>query len=72
MATRNYVSPEDVGSRVSFQYELPNGYVGEVVGEFRQWDPAAEAYVVVDKHGRIARVPFAGVRHGKIVSPPAS
>lgn len=71
MSTQNFVSPEDVGARVSFQYELPNGYVGEVVGVFRQWDAAADAYVIVDRNGRMARVPRAGVRYGRVVGPPS-
>jgi hypothetical protein len=70
MATQNLVGPEDVGARVSFQYELPNGYVGEAVGVFAQWDDAADAYVLLDKHGRLVRIPRAGVRFGKIVSRP--
>ncbi|MCA1726899.1 MAG: hypothetical protein LC722_04410 [Actinobacteria bacterium] len=68
MSTQNFVAPEDVGARVSFQYELPNGYVGEVVGTFQQWDAAADAYVLTDKQGRLVRVPKAGVRYGRIVS----
>jgi hypothetical protein len=71
VSTQNFVGPEDVGARVSFQYELPNGYVGEVVGQFHQWDEAADAYVIVDRNGAIARVPRAGVKFGKIVSQPS-
>ena len=58
-ARQNLVRPQDVGSRVSFQYELPNGYVGEVVGILEQWDGPAETYMV--------RVPARGVRFGKVV-----
>ena len=70
MSSQNFVGPEDVGARVSFQYELPNGYVGEVVGELRQFDTAADAYVVVDREGNLARVPRAGVRFGRVVTAP--
>ena len=66
-ARQNLVRPQDVGSRVSFQYELPNGYVGEVVGVLEQWDDAAETYMVRNRHGDIVRVPARGVRFGKVV-----
>ncbi|HJP66269.1 MAG TPA: hypothetical protein VKA30_08200 [Actinomycetota bacterium] len=61
------VRPEDVGRRVSFQYELPNGYVGEVVGTLEAWDEAANTFLVRDRNGRITRVPALGVRHSKVV-----
>ncbi len=70
MAGQNLVTPDHLGKRVSFQFELPNGYVGEVVGTFEQWDAAADAYVLTDKQGRLVRVPRAGVRFGRIVSQP--
>ena len=35
MAGQNLVTPDDIGKRVSFQFELPNGYVGEAVGHLR-------------------------------------
>jgi hypothetical protein len=54
---------------VTFQYELPNGYVGEVVGVLRWFDDAAQTYVVEDRNGRLVRVPAKGVRHGKRVTP---
>ena len=38
MAGQNLVTPDDLGKRVSFQFELPNGYVGEAVGTFERWD----------------------------------
>jgi hypothetical protein len=66
---RNQVTPEHVGRRVTFQYELPNGYVNEVVGILRWFDDAAQTFVVEDKNGRLVRVPAKGVRHGKPVSP---
>ena len=37
---QNYVSPDDVGKRVTFQFELPNGYVGEAVGTLEAYDRA--------------------------------
>ncbi len=53
---------------MSFQYELPNGYVGEVVGVLEQWDEAAETFMVRNRHGDMVRVPAHGVRFGKVVS----
>ena len=70
MSSQNFVGPEDVGARVTFRYELPNGYVGEAVGMFVQWDDAADAYVLTDRQGRLVRVPRAGVTHGRIVAQP--
>lgn len=61
----------DVGKRVSFQYELPNGYVSEVVGVLEEWDEAANTYLVRNKQGELARVPALGVRFGKVVPGPA-
>jgi hypothetical protein len=68
MKTPNQVSPDDIGTRVSFQFELPNGYVGEVVGILVAYDGAAETYLVRRKDGELARVPRRGVRFGKVVS----
>lgn len=67
MQRRNQVTPEHVGQRVSFQWELPNGYVSEVVGLLKWYDKAAETFVVEDRQGRLVRVPARGVRHGKLV-----
>jgi hypothetical protein len=64
---KNLVTPEHVGRRVTFQYELPNGYLSEVVGLLRWFDEAAQTYVVEDRNGRLVRVPAKGVRHGKPV-----
>jgi hypothetical protein len=64
---RNQVTPEDVGKRVSFQFELPNGFLGEVVGVFEYFDQPAETYMVRRTDGRLARVPARGVRFGKVV-----
>jgi hypothetical protein len=61
------VRPRDVGRRVSFQYELPNGYVGEVVGILEEWDEAANTFLVRDRTGGLVRVPALGVRHSKVV-----
>jgi hypothetical protein len=69
MQPRNQVTPEHVGTRVSFQYELPNGYVNEVVGVLRWFDEAAQTFVVEDRDGRLVRVPAKGVRHGRPVVP---
>jgi hypothetical protein len=64
---QNFVEPQDVGKRVSFQYELPNGYVGEVVGTLEQWDEPANTYLVRNRAGELVRVPRSGVRFGKVV-----
>jgi hypothetical protein len=64
---KNLVTTEHVGRRVTFQYELPNGYLSEVVGMLRWFDEAAQTYVVEDRSGRLVRVPAKGVRHGKPV-----
>ena len=63
----NTVTPEHVGKRVTLQYELPNGYVNEVVGVLRWFDEAAQTFVVEDRNGRLVRVPLKGIRHGKPV-----
>jgi hypothetical protein len=67
MERRNAVSPEDVGRRVSFQFELPNGYLSEVVGILETYDHPAETYVVRTREGGLARVPRRGVLFGKVV-----
>ena len=65
MQARNLVTPDDLGRRVSFQFELPNGFTSEVVGRFERWDEAAETYFVRKKDGTEVRVPARGVRFGK-------
>jgi hypothetical protein len=70
MQPNNLVSPQDIGLRVSFQYELPNGFVGEAVGIFERWDDGAQTYFVRKKDGTEVRVPARGVRYGKIVPTP--
>jgi hypothetical protein len=67
MPGQNLVSKEDLGKRVSFQFELPNGYVGEAVGVLERWDEEAETYFVRKKDGTEVRVPVRGVRFGKVV-----
>lgn len=67
MAGQNLVSREDLGRRVSFQFELPNGYLSEAVGVFERWDEEAETYFVRTKDGDEVRVPARGVRFGKVV-----
>jgi len=64
MERRNLVRPEDVGRRVSFQFELPNGYVGEAVGVLEAYDEAAETFLVRTRDGTLARIPARGVRFG--------
>lgn len=63
----NLVTPEDVGKRVSLQFELPNGFVGEIVGVLEFYDEAAQTIMVRRKDGELARVPVRGIRFGKVV-----
>ena len=65
----NLVDPDDVGARVTFQFELPNGYTTEAVGVFERWDEDAQTYFVRKKDGTEVRVPARGVRHGKVIPP---
>jgi hypothetical protein len=67
MKGQNLVTPDDLGKRVTFQFELPNGFVGEAVGVFERWDEDAQTYFVRKKDGTEARVPARGVNHGKVV-----
>ena len=67
MERRNLVTPDDVGKRVSFQFALPHGYVGEAVGVLEAYDEAAETFLVRTRDGTLARVPARGVRFGKVV-----
>ncbi len=70
MKGTNLVTPDDVGRRVTFQFELPNGFVSEVAGVFERWDDDAATYFVRRKDGTEARVPARGVRHGKVIPEP--
>lgn len=67
---QNLVDPSDIGKRVSFQFELPNGFTSEAVGVFERWDDEAETYFVRKKDGTEVRVPARGVRFGKVVPGP--
>jgi hypothetical protein len=67
MRGTNQVTLDDLGRRVTFQFELPNGYLGEAVGVFERWDEAAQTYLVRKKDGTEARVPARGVRFGKVI-----
>ena len=67
----NLVTPADIGRRVSFQFELPNGFQSEVVGFLERWDDAAQTYFVRRKDGETVRVPARGVRFGKVVATPS-
>jgi hypothetical protein len=64
---QNFVSPDDVGKRVTFQYELPNGYLSEAIGILELYDRAAETYVVRNRQHELIRVPARGVRFGRVV-----
>jgi hypothetical protein len=65
--TANLVTPGDVGKRVTFQFELPNGFLSEAVGVLERYDEGAETYFVRRKTGEVVRVPARGVRFGKLV-----
>ena len=65
---QNFVTPDDVGRRVSFQFELPNGFIREVVGNLEDYDRAAQTYLVRNKAGELVRVPGIRVRFGRVVS----
>lgn len=67
MKGQNLVTPGDTGKRVSFQFELPNGFVGEALGVLEYYDEGAETYMVRRKDGSLARVPARSVRYGKVV-----
>jgi hypothetical protein len=67
MQGQNLVTPDDIGRRVSFQFELPNGFLSEAVGLLERWDEEAETYFVRKKDGTEVRVPARGIRHGKVV-----
>jgi hypothetical protein len=67
MRGENLVLPSDLGKRVTFQFELPNGFTSEAVGVFERWDEEAETYFVRKKDGTTVRVPARGVRHGKVI-----
>jgi len=67
MEPRNAVTPDDAGKRVSFQFELPNGFVGEAVGVLEYYDEGAATFMVRKKDGTLARVPSRGIRYGKVV-----
>jgi hypothetical protein len=65
--SQNLVEPTDIGKRVSFQWELPNGLFQEAIGILELYDHASETYVLRDKQDRLVRVPRRDVRHGKVV-----
>ena len=67
MKGQNLVEPDDIGKRVSFQWELPNGLRQEAVGVFELYDHASETYVLRGKDDRLIRVPRRDVRFGKVV-----
>jgi hypothetical protein len=65
---RNLVTPQDLGKRVTFQFELPNGFLSEAVGLLERYDEDAETYFVRTKDGNEVRVPVRGIRYGKVVA----
>jgi len=68
MKRENHVTPADLGARVSFQFELPNGYLSEAVGILERWDEEAQTYFVRKSDGSEVRVPVRGVIFGKVLS----
>jgi hypothetical protein len=64
---QNEVTSSDIGKRVSFQFELPNGFIGEAVGTLESYDDEAHTFFVRKKDGSLARIPERGIRFGKIV-----
>jgi len=67
MQRQNFVTQGDVGRRVSFQFELPNGFTREVVGSLEDYDKAAQTFMVRDRNGEIVRVPEIRVRFGRVI-----
>ena len=67
MKAANLVTAADIGKRVTFQFELPNGFLSEVVGVLERYDEGAQTYFVRRKTGEVVRVPARGVRFGKLV-----
>ena len=67
MNPNNLVTRDDLGKRVTFQFDLPNGFRSEAVGVFERWDDAAQTYFVRKKDGSQVRVPARGVRYGKVI-----
>jgi hypothetical protein len=67
MNPNNLVTPDDLGKRVTFQFDLPNGFRSEAVGVLERWDEAAQTYFVRKKNGDEVRVPARGVRYGKVI-----
>ena len=67
MQGQNHVTPQDLGKRVSFQFELPNGYIREAVGILESYDASADTYFVRTKGDTAVRVPVRGIRFGKVV-----
>lgn len=69
-AQQNLITPADVGKRVSTQFELPNGFIGEAVGRLERYDAGAQTYFVRKKDGEMVRVPERGIRFGKVIPEP--
>ena len=55
---------------MTFQFELPNGFLVRGLGVFERYDEGAETYFVRRKTGEVVRVPARGVRFGKVVEAP--
>ena len=74
MKGQNLVTPDDLGKRVTFQFELPNGFISEAVGVFERWDEDAQTYFVRKKDGtEVARAgPWRDARQGHPRSPTGS
>ena len=62
----NLVTPEHLGSRVTFQFELPNGYTTEAVGVFERWTPRRRP-ISCGRGRERGQGPGARVIHGKVI-----
>ena len=70
MQPQNSITRDDIGKRISAQFELPNGFIREVVGRLDSYDEGAETYFVRTKDDEIVRVPERGIRFGKVIPEP--
>ncbi len=61
------LGPADVGARVVVRRRLPDGMLGDVLGDLVAWAPEV---VVRDRDGALVRFPLADVVLGKRIPPP--
>ena len=60
------LGPADVGARVVVRRRLPDGLLGDVLGELLTW---SDEVVVRDRHGQLVRIARTDVVLGKRVPP---